>query len=338
MELRALCEDRGPRLVFVAHSMGGLVVRAALVHESDLVSDTRAVITLGTPFFGAAKAAVILNGDRARPGQVLPTRRMQALAATLPGVHDLLPDYRCVDEGLEVTRLSPETVGAIGGNKELAARSEEFRTRMRDAGLALPGHRAVVGVAQPTVQSLRIKSGIVHAQYETFRAGAGGGLKLDVDGVPERFDRAGDGTVYRDAASIGTPASTTYLPIQHGALAKHNSALRYVHAVLTEHDEHLGPVMGDGELGLALPEDGVPVGDAWTLRVTGTASPAGVTCLVVDAATGRAVVRPRLLGRDGGLAAQVTLPDSGLYRVVLENGGNAAITQLVLAVAPEEAD
>ncbi|MDX2849223.1 hypothetical protein PV342_12290 [Streptomyces sp. PA03-3a] len=337
-DLRALCEDREPRLVFVAHSMGGLVTRAALAHEHDLIPDTRAVITLGTPFLGAAKTAIILNGDRANPTPALPPRRMQALAATLPGVHDLLPDYRCVDEGLEIARLSPETVEAIGGSKELAARAQEFQTRMRTATPALPGHRAVVGVAQPTVQSLHIESGVVHARYEAFRAYADGELRRDADGIPERHDRAGDGTVYRDSASIGTPASTTYLPVQHGALAKHSTALRYVHAVLTEHDEHLGPPMGTGELGLVLPEEGVPAGQAWTLRVTGTTSPAGVTCHVKDAATGRAIARPRLSGRDGALAAQVTLPDTGLYRVSLDSGGNAAVTQLILAIAPEDAD
>jgi hypothetical protein len=337
-DLRALCEDRAPRLVFVAHSMGGLVTRAALAHEHDLIPDTRAIITLGTPFLGAVKTAVILGGDRANPTPALPPRRMQALAATLPGVHDLLPDYRCVDEGLDVARLSPETVGAIGGSKELAARAQQFQTRMRTAAPALPGHRAVVGVAQPTVQSLRIDNGIVHAQHEAFRAYADGQLRRDADGVPERHDRAGDGTVYRDSASIGTPASTTYLPVQHGALAKHSTALRYVHAVLTEHDEHLGPPMGTGELGLVLPEEGVLAEQAWTLRVTGTTSPAGVICHVEDVATRRAVARPRLSGRDGALAAQVTLPDTGLYRVSLDSGGSAAVTQLVLAVAPEDAD
>ncbi|GGJ69538.1 hypothetical protein GCM10010121_095330 [Streptomyces brasiliensis] len=197
-------------MVVMFDSMGGLVTRAALAHEHDLIPDTRAVITLGTPFLGAAKAAVILGGDRAHPTPALPPRRMQALAATLPGVHDLLPDYRCVDEGLEIARLSPETVEAFGGSKELASRAQEFQARMRTAAPALPGHRAVVGVAQPTVQCLRIENGVVHARHEAFRAYADGDLRRDADGVPERHDRAGDGTVYRDSASIGTPASTTY--------------------------------------------------------------------------------------------------------------------------------
>lgn len=334
--LRGLCEDRPPRLVFVAHSMGGLLTRAALAREPDLIPDTRAVISLGTPFLGAAQAVAILNGDRANPLPALPPRRMQALAATLPGVHDLLPNYRCLDEGLEIARLSPEIVEAIGGSKELAARALEFQERMRSTAPGLPGHRAVIGIAQPTVQSLRIENGIVHAQYEAFRTHGDGMLRRDADGVPIRQDRTGDGTVYRDAASTSTPSSATYLPVQHGALAKNSTALRFVHAVLTEHDEHLGAPMGSGDLGLILPEEGVMAEQPWMLRVTGRPSPAGVTCRVEDVTTGRSIARPQLSGRDGELAAQITLSDTGLYRVRLDAGGSAPVTQLVLALAPED--
>ncbi|MFD8884654.1 hypothetical protein ACFV0H_19325 [Streptomyces erythrochromogenes] len=53
--------DRQPRLLFAAHSMGGLVVRAALEQDPELAADTRAVITVGTPFLGSAKAVLPLN-------------------------------------------------------------------------------------------------------------------------------------------------------------------------------------------------------------------------------------------------------------------------------------
>ncbi|SOD91503.1 Lecithin:cholesterol acyltransferase [Streptomyces sp. Ag109_G2-15] len=54
------------RLVFVAHSMGGLVVRAALEQDPELAADTRTVITVGTPFLGSAKAVLALNLLNAR--------------------------------------------------------------------------------------------------------------------------------------------------------------------------------------------------------------------------------------------------------------------------------
>lgn len=145
-------DGRAARLVFVCHSMGGLLARAAFAHAaacgSGLDGETRAVITLGTPFHGAAKAAVILNGNRSDPLPAMPRHGMRRLAATLPGVHDLLPGYRCLDTGTDAEHLTPADVEAIGGDRELAASALDFQRRMRT--VSLPGHRIVHGVAQPT--------------------------------------------------------------------------------------------------------------------------------------------------------------------------------------------
>src|SRR5262249_57276154 len=118
-QARAVRPDGRPgRLVLVAHSMGGLVVRAmaAIPGAMDRV---RAVVTLGTPFEGAAKAAVILNSGRGGPVP-LPRRRMRRLAATMPGVHELLPTYRSVDDGDDVRRLTPADVAGLRRARGLA--------------------------------------------------------------------------------------------------------------------------------------------------------------------------------------------------------------------------
>ncbi|MFC5200183.1 esterase/lipase family protein [Streptomyces kaempferi] len=337
-------DEREARLVFVAHSMGGLVTRAAFAHAasqgSGLAPETRAVVTLGTPFLGSAKAAVILNGDRSGRLPARLRRRMQALSATLPGVHDLLPDYRCVDAGLDVHRLTPTDVAALGGDAELAREAQEFQQRMREKGPELPGHRAVVGVAQPTVQSLRLDGGVVHEQYISFERNGDGELARDRNGVPRRRDRAGDGTVYRDAASFAPTMGVTPLPLQHGALAKDSVAIAYVRAVLTEHDQALGPALGEGDIGLDVP-DCVEAGRPWLLRLRpGPGSVldtyAGITCTVHDAETGLRVATGRLGWHDGGIGAWITLPVPGLYRIRISTGGNAPVTQLVLALDPDD--
>ncbi|MFD1271847.1 hypothetical protein ACFQ51_07085 [Streptomyces kaempferi] len=46
----------------------------------------------------------------------------------------------------------------------------------------------------------------------------------------------------------------TPLPLQHGALAKDSVAIAYVRAVLTEHDQALGPALGEGDIGLDVPD------------------------------------------------------------------------------------
>lgn len=322
-------DGRPARLVFVAHSMGGLVTSCALAHAPELDKNTRAVITLGTPFLGAVKAAAILNGNRSATLPAVLRRRMQALSATLPGVHDLLPRYRCVDVGLEVRRLTPCDVAALGGDKELAEQSLQPPEPPR-----LPGHRQVVGVAQPTMQSLRLESGLIQPQYVAFQANGDGELARDRDGVPMRHDRAGDGTVYRESASFGGGSRSIALPLQHGALAKDSVVLAYVRAVLTEQDEHLGPALGGGEIGLDVP-DSVEAGAVFTVRLTGPDTPAGLGCTVHEAGTGRRVATPRVRWQDGEIVAQLTLPEPGLYRVRIEAGGNAPITQLVMVLEPD---
>jgi hypothetical protein len=114
---KTLPDTRPAQLVLVAHSMGGLLVRAL---PDDL--DVRATVTLGTPFDGAAKAVLILNTGRGAPIS-LPPRKMRHMAKTLPGLHDLLPTYRCLDDRVHDTdpqRLTPADVGALGGDPELA--------------------------------------------------------------------------------------------------------------------------------------------------------------------------------------------------------------------------
>ncbi|NNJ08375.1 hypothetical protein HHX38_30300 [Streptomyces sp. PKU-MA01144] len=329
--------ERPARLVFVAHSMGGLVTRAALAHTPDLAPDTRAVITLGTPFYGSVKAAVILNGSRHDPLPAMPRHRMAAAAATLPGIHDLLPVYRCVDVDTDVHRLAAADVAALGGDRELAAEAMDFQARISaHEPTALPGHRPIVGVAQPTVQSMRLTGGVVHEQYVAFRAHSDGALVRDAHGIPERVDRAGDGTVYRESATLSGPA-VTYLPLQHGALAKNSVVLRHIRAVITEQDEHLGPPLGVGEIGLVVPED-IVAGQAWTLRVTGADTYVGITCTVHDAEDDRRIATPRLGWMEDEIAAHVMLPAPGLYRVRVDTGGNAPVTQLIMACGPDESN
>jgi hypothetical protein len=81
----------------------------------------------------------------------LPRRGLRRVAVTLPGLHDLLPMYRCVDDGDDVRRLTSVDVADIGGDSGLARTAQESHARF--AEVRLIGHRAMVGVEQPTVQA-----------------------------------------------------------------------------------------------------------------------------------------------------------------------------------------
>ncbi|MEU8779689.1 hypothetical protein [Streptomyces sp. NPDC048606] len=332
-----------PRLVFVAHSMGGLVVRAALEQDPELAADTRAVITVGTPFLGSAKSVLALNllHTGARPKRLV--RGVQAMAATLPGVHDLLPGYRCLDRGVDVERLSAADVARFGGDAELAARSLAERTRHRQDGFTLPGHRAIVGEAQPTIQSLA-------EQHPDLRVAAGRRYAFDVDAdgdlvrapgsdLPARRNASGDGTVHLPSARAGTEA-VTYVYGQHGTLMRHDGALRQIRRVIQERPQ--SPYLGGGDgtgPGLETPELGGTLGQPLILAATGLDTPAGVTLSVHSATTGRPG-HPLTLRRDpertdGTLSARFTADAPDLYRVVLDTGRHTPLTQLVLVTLPD---
>ena len=308
--------NRDAALVLVAHSMGGLVA-GYFTEQLGGCGLVRQTITLGTPFHGAVKAAHLLNSGRGAPVP-LPRARLRALAATLPGVHDLLPSYRCVDDGAGGRRLTPQDVADIGGDPELAASSlrlheifaEPDRTRLS----------TVVGVEQPTMQSLRIENGVVVPQWH-LPATAG-----ELDPV----NHAGDGTVYVEAA-LGGVEPIASLPQSHAGIARTPEARAVVSAKLIR--GRLGPPMGGEGPGVEVP-DLVAVGQPCEIGINGAAD-AMPTCTVTELDSGEQVdVRPSR--RSGELRAVTVLPRQGIYRVEVKEGAFSAVTAIVLACAVED--
>ena len=158
--------SKDARVVLTAHSMGGLVARC-FSETMGGAPAVRQTVTLGTPFFGAVKAAYLLNSGRGTPVP-LPRVRLRELALTLPGVHDLLPSYRCVDDA-DGRPLTSADVADLGGDSELAEAS--FALQRTLAKLGTDGLRPVVGVGQPTMQSLRLIRGVVLPQNHIVEVG-----------------------------------------------------------------------------------------------------------------------------------------------------------------------
>ncbi|MFJ8004060.1 esterase/lipase family protein [Streptomyces fagopyri] len=320
-------DQREGQLVFIAHSMGGLVTHAALTLGGDnaLSSDTRGVMTLGTPYRGSVVAASILNAIQGAP-LPLPHTRLSALAAAMPGVHDLLPRFLSVEDGLEVRRLTPSDVAALGGDKDLARQSDNFFEQLFRQ--PLPTHRPVVGISQDTHQSMQLSNGVVLPAEHCFRSHSDGELMRDDHGRPRRFQVWGDGTVHRESASM--TRRTIPLALQHGTLASSKFARRTVLDFLLE-DDHLGPDQAPGALGLHAPDYVVP-GTDWQLRITGTDAPAGIDCTITAVeGTWSRTGRPSA-SRDDALDVTLQVPDVGLYRITVEAPMSPTVlTQLVFA-------
>lgn len=324
-------DGREARLVLVAHSMGGLVARAlGLVEGSGttpvVTADIRATVTLGTPFQGAAKVAVIFGTGAGTP---LPSGRLKRLAARLPGLHDLLPTYRCVDTTDDVRHLTPSDIESLSGSGELARQSFGFLSRL--SMVPMVGHRALVGVEQGTVHSIGLEHGVATGLRHTFRVHSDGELVRDRYGRLARFPGSGDGTVPLNSATPPGPPPQVEAQ-QHGSLGHVDEVGMFVRSVITGVDQ--GGRLGRGQLGIDVPGT-VPRGVEWSVPVSGVDGPNDATCEITDAETGALVDMPALHKRDGIWQFAVTVDRPHLHRVSVSGGGGSPVTQLVLATDGE---
>ncbi|MFE6926068.1 hypothetical protein ACFVAV_33995 [Nocardia sp. NPDC057663] len=328
---RRVSDRPDARVHLVAHSMGGL-----LCHELSAMSGATdqvgAIITLGTPFEGAAKAAVMLGTGK---GARLPARRLRQVAVTMPGIYDLLPSYRCVDTGTDVRRLTASDITTLGGCPDLA--KDAFAHRAERATVPLPRHRPLIGIEQPTICSLGFDSGRVEGLRYTFDVDSMGSLVRDGTGDLRRLPGLGDGTVPRNSAlpprNVVLPheaPDVSPLPQQHGLIAKTDEAIAFVKDVLLHRDADLGPRLGDGDIGIDTP-DIVTVGEEFDIAVEGAAKPNDIRCEVTEIGT-RLPRRAEAHRRDDRLVVSTTVYEPGLYRVQVGGSGTSPVEQIIMAV------
>jgi hypothetical protein len=275
----------------------------------------RQVITLGTPFYGAVKAVKILSIGKGVP--LLPRAAARDLAATCPGVHDLLPRYRCVSRSDRLDHLGITDVAGLGGDKDLAEAAAAQWTLLRlvdEPRIAdTVQHHAVVGTEQPTAQSLSIEADVP-------------GFLESLNGV----DYGGDSTVYRAAA--GPPGiSAVPLPQKHGTLARSPEAVAFVADKLVGADA--GPPLGTRKLRADIP-DIVAAGEPVTVLVrVADRNPIGVSVSSTSLDSG--VPTQWGLGvpaADALRFARAGLPP-GLHRVQVKAGGYSGVSDILLVSA-----
>jgi hypothetical protein len=116
---------------------------------------------------------------------------------------------------------------------------------------------------------------------------------------------------------------------QHGTLAHSPEAIAFACYVIQRGEAKLRPRLGEGDIGLDLP-DIVSPNMEWAATVTGVA-PHEAHCVITDAQTHQPVDHPLLHRRDGQVMIAATLPKPGIYRVEITSGGTSPISQLVMA-------
>ncbi|MDV3220387.1 lipase/acyltransferase domain-containing protein [Intrasporangium sp.] len=147
------------RLVFVCHSMGGLVARW-YVEKRGGHEVTRKLITLGTPWRGATNAVEqLVNGVRKGVGPL--SINLTSFARSLPSLHQLMPEFACIANGSGYLKTTETTVPEL--RTEMVADAMAFHTELQEAERGRADSRGmahlVVGIRQPTNTTVRFADG-----------------------------------------------------------------------------------------------------------------------------------------------------------------------------------
>jgi pimeloyl-ACP methyl ester carboxylesterase len=206
------------RVIFLAHSMGGLVARYYL-EVLEGWRDCRALITFGTPYRGSLNALDFLaNGYKRLFVDLTEVMR------SFPSMYQLLPIYKALRVGDDYRRVA-ETKGirslegaraedALAFHREIEAKVTEH---LKDPDYRQNGYVIVpvVGTRQPTMQSAVLAAGRVTVGPE-------------LPGWMDPVLADGDGTVPRASAipiELSDAYRDSFAPELHGSLQCNRSVL-----------------------------------------------------------------------------------------------------------------
>lgn len=215
------------KVIFVAHSMGGLIARYYLEVLGGW-EYARGLFSFGTPYRGSPKSLNFLcNGYK--------TRWMEATEAlrTFNSVYQLLPIYRVVQRDNAYLRVAD--LDAIEGISAQKARDAlAYHEAMRQAAeqrRAIEQHRnayltfPVVGVRQTTLQSARVDGRRVVVSSEQSE-------RMRQSGIPS----GGDGTVPAISAvpaELANEHREIFVSELHGSLQGHPDLLDQIYQHIT---------------------------------------------------------------------------------------------------------
>jgi pimeloyl-ACP methyl ester carboxylesterase len=295
-------------LVFVCHSMGGLIARWYIEHEGG-AENTRKLITLGTPHRGALSAlAQLVNGVRKGIGPLAVD--LTEFARSLPSLYQLLPEYACIESPSGLLRTTQTPLASL--SSAMVADGMRFHEDLDAAGAPPEGSwdlHLLVGFRQSTATTARLIDGRVEPV-------------TTIEGV----DESGDATVPRLAATPQwlRPNSPSIVTVadRHGSLQSNQSVFDVLEGILTTSPViHMGPT--ELELSVAVEElvlAGEPL-EVWAVVTNGAR--VGLQASVFDERD-RRVSTARLQGSSAGYRADLGPFPAGAYRVVVEGIGSAA--------------
>lgn len=309
------------KVVFVVHSMGGLVARYYIECLNGWKT-TRTLISFGAPYRGSGNALGFLcNGFAWNVGPLKAFDGTKAIRS-FDSVYQLLPTYGFVDAGgAGLVRVSELDLPHLDRQRAIHARdfheeilsAQERNNSSAEYSLTV---RPIVGIEQPTFQSAKLADDT-----------------LTLLTSHEGTDNKGDATVPRISAipfEIDQNAAI-YIANTHSALQSDDASDAQLRGILTEPGIDLRKYRDSGFAG----KIGLRVDDAYSSNApVSVAATTGKHAQSIKAVVRRLdhpadAINTALWPSEGQYRNELTLP-AGLYRIDLEQDGFHPVSDVFL--------
>jgi pimeloyl-ACP methyl ester carboxylesterase len=321
--------NENAKLILICHSMGGLVARHFL-EVLDGWRDCLALITFGTPYRGSLNALnFIANGMRKKLGPISIVD-LSDLLRSFTSVYQLLPVYRCHDEGSGLIYVKDaQHIPKLCAKRAKTACDfhEEIRKAVEKNVEANGPQRylihPIVGTNQPTLQSSR------------FTPAAGFELLSSYKGK----DFGGDGTVPRVSATpreIEKEKREVYLAQAHGSIQNAQAVWEHLETVLKASREDLSIFRGvlqlqNVKVGLTI-DDLYEKGESIYVKALPDNDQVILTATLSDVDGIRTVTQQMDKASDGWHKTEFPPQTEGVYRIGISGEGVVPV-QDVFAVS-----
>ena len=213
-----LVKEPAASISLVAHSMGGLVCRAAVKLDGPGIRKVKRIVMLGTPNFGSFVPAQVLSVQYSFVNSVIAmdlTRTNVELTkqvfSTYPSLYQMLPSHdRYEQQDLFSSSQWPASIPKLDRTLLTSARKVQAGLPTND-----PRFRMIAGVNQETVTSLQLGT---NGEFEFFST------------------TEGDGTVPVKLARLSDNTPTWYVKESHGGLPRNRNVSEAVIELLQSSD------------------------------------------------------------------------------------------------------
>lgn len=288
------------KVIFVCHSMGGLAARW-YIERSGGAEVTRKLITLGTPYRGAARALdQLVNGARQGLGPF--GISLTRFARSMPSLHQLLPEYACIEHGSNLAKTTEVTIPELDAG--MVADAMRFHTDLHDAEARRPDSlhatHPIVGIRQTTATTASLTGGRV-TLIDTYNGeNLYGDATVPIVGACRSDVKMDSNTLRR-------------VPDKHGNLQRNPAALDELEGILTA--QHI-TVRAPRQIALRAdtPEFAL-AGQDITVQVTPAEATRHAVRVAVTSETGRLAESTVLRPGRGTMTATISGPAPGAYTI-----------------------